>query len=262
MSETPTLGPRFPDKPLLPAHNPPKFNIIDDVFPALAVFRSLFKFGRKHVAEMLDVQSKQPKKQKHKKNVYLGANIPVEITLHISSWISALQKRKTVDVATINALLNSNASLSEALSGLERVLTTPLPLPYGLHLKHTTYLYLLFLPFQILPTLGWITIPGKQLGHSGADPRSRVLSNCLAHPFVCARSIAVAVASFIFTGFLHIGDMIEQPLGYDSGKADTHMHLSLRSIGPLTAASFLRWATPYSGSGSRLLLRRNQKGAP
>lgn len=186
------FGPRHPDKPLLPAHCPPSFNLIDDVFPVLAPIRSLFKFGRNQVVKLMDDGAPQRKKRKHKKDVYTGQNIPVEINLHISSWISALQRRKVVDVATINALLAPNASLAEALSGLERVLTStslfgpfdclatvfltshslatwlaptaPIPFAYAVHLKHTAYIYLFFLPFQILGTLNWVTIPGEQVG--------------------------------------------------------------------------------------------------
>lgn len=71
--------------------------------------------------------------------------------------------------------------------------------------------YLLFLPFQILPTLGFLSIPGELY--------PIVQSNhCLALSDMIAP--AVFVASFIFCGFLEIGDQIEQPLGYDSCDLD------------------------------------------
>jgi len=114
---------------LLPAHNPPPFNLIDDVLPFLALFRSIFKFGKKTVTEMLDSElaeknRRKSKRRKHKKEVYSGQNIPVELNLHFSNWISALQRRKTCDVPTITQLLTSNAALADCLSGLERVLTS------------------------------------------------------------------------------------------------------------------------------------------
>lgn len=183
-------GPRNPDKPLLPAHNPPRFNFIDDVIPVLAPIRSVFKFGRKRVESLIEAQmasdKRRLKKKKHKKEIYSGQNIPMEINLHMTNWIAALGKRKTIDATLTGKLLDANASLADALAGLERVLTTPLPFSYAIHLKHTAYIYLAFLPFQILPTLGYLTIP------------------------------AVFISAYLFLGFLEIGDKIEQPLGYDS----------------------------------------------
>jgi hypothetical protein len=161
-TEKPTHGPRNPDKKLLPAHNPPKMDIVD-YFPILGLFRSAFKFGRKHVVSFFDEEAaakEKLKKLRFKKSVYAGENIPVELNLHLSNWISALQRRKTIDGTTAAQFLNANTSLADALSGLERVLTTPLPFVYAIHLKHTAYIYLLALPFQIIQTLGWLTIPG------------------------------------------------------------------------------------------------------
>jgi len=185
------FGPRFPDKPLLPAHNPPPFSIIDDVLPFLRIGRSLFKFGRKQAELLLDEKAAEARTMKKKyKKVYSGSNIPLECVLHISNWIGALQRRKTIDATIAGKLLDANASLADALSGLERVLTTPLPFSYALHLKHVTWLYLTILPFQLLPTLGYLTIP------------------------------ATFIAGYTFLGFLEIGSQIEQPLGYDATDLD------------------------------------------
>ena len=61
------------------------------------------------------------------------------------------------------ALLNSLLSLTDSLTGLERILTTPIPFSYSIHLWAVTVIYCLALPFQIWKTLGWITIPGTTL---------------------------------------------------------------------------------------------------
>jgi hypothetical protein len=80
------FGPRFPDKPLLPAHNPPPFSIIDDVLPFLRIGRSLFKFGRKQAELLLDEKAAEARMMKKKyKKVYSGSNIPLECVLHISN---------------------------------------------------------------------------------------------------------------------------------------------------------------------------------
>lgn len=69
--------------------------------------------------------------------------------------------------------------LNDCLSSLERILTTPLPFGYSVHLKLVIYVYLILLPFQLVNSFGYKTIPG------------------------------VALVSFAFLGFLHIGQEIE-----------------------------------------------------
>jgi putative membrane protein len=85
-------------------------------------------------------------------------------------------------VPTINLLLNSLNALVDSLTGLERILTTPIPFSFSVHLWTVTLLYCAALPFQLVKTMGWITIPGT------------------------------AAAAFIFTGFVVAGEEIENPV--------------------------------------------------
>lgn len=135
-----------PCRRLLPAHNPPPFNFIDEYFPVLAPIRSLFKFGRKRVTALLDAEqaekdAQKRKRRRHKKEVYTGQNIPVELNLHFSNWISALQSRKTCDPATITQLMNANAALADCLSGLERILTSESRSDHALAVHHRLLSY-------------------------------------------------------------------------------------------------------------------------
>ncbi|ODM91656.1 hypothetical protein Ocin01_15026 [Orchesella cincta] len=50
-------------------------------------------------------------------------------------------------------------NLVECLGGLERISRTPIPLAYSVHLAHATWLFILALPFQLIGTLNWYTIP-------------------------------------------------------------------------------------------------------
>ena len=50
--------------------------------------------------------------------------------------------------------------LTNSLTDLERILTTPIPFSYWVHLWTVTVIYCMALPFQILTTMSWITIPG------------------------------------------------------------------------------------------------------
>ncbi|ETW74596.1 hypothetical protein HETIRDRAFT_482364 [Heterobasidion irregulare TC 32-1] len=104
-----------------------------------------------------------------------GENLPLDILYHISVWLASLEDRGTVPGTSLGSMIGCIATFEDSLSTLEKILTTPLPF--------TVWIYLFFLPFQLVDLFGWYTIPG------------------------------VAIASFIYLGFLAAGEEIEQPFG-------------------------------------------------
>jgi putative membrane protein len=46
---------------------------------------------------------------------------------------------------------------------MERLLSSALPFAYKLHLQMTIYIFLLCLPFQIVASLRWLSIPATVL---------------------------------------------------------------------------------------------------
>ena len=72
------------------------------------------------------------------------------------------------------------------MGGCERILKTPMPLAYAIHLKQLLLIYCLLLPFQMVDKLGFWT---------GA---------------------IVALISFTLFGIEEIGLEIENPFGYDA----------------------------------------------
>lgn len=76
-------------------------------------------------------------------------------------------------------------SLADVLTGTERVLNTPLPIAYTISISQITWVYVLVLPFQLVKTLEWVTIPGT------------------------------LVAAYIILGLAAIGKEIENPFGND-----------------------------------------------
>jgi ion channel-forming bestrophin family protein len=176
---------------LLPAHNPPKWSIFD-FFPFPPFSRR--KASRDRARRGLGQNGPE------------SGNVPLEITLYLSSYLAMLQNRNLTDGLSIGLLHDALAQLTGALSGLERfvfffalclaltdlftdllgrILTTPIPFAYAVHLWMITVLYLATLPFQLYGTLGWLTIP------------------------------AVALAAFTFTGLMKLSEEIENPFGYD-----------------------------------------------
>ncbi|TFK23300.1 UPF0187-domain-containing protein [Coprinopsis marcescibilis] len=163
---------------LLPAHMPPKYTIFD-LFPFSLLIKHFSKGGH-------EVKGKKAARirAKMRKNT-VSHNLPLEISLYLSSYVATIQERKLCDVPTYSNLHSNLTMLVDSLTGLERILTTPVPFSYSIHLWVTTIIYCLALPFQIWKPLKWITIP------------------------------ATAISSFIFFGFLVAGEEIENPFGYD-----------------------------------------------
>ncbi|GLB38067.1 putative UPF0187-domain-containing protein [Lyophyllum shimeji] len=118
-----------------------------------------------------------------------GENLPLEVLRCLSEWLSVLEDRGTVPGTSMGPMIATVAAFEESLTALERILTTPLPFVYSVHIS-TVWLYLFFLPFQLVTLFGWYTIPG------------------------------VAIAAFIYLGFLAAGEEIEQPFGYDDNDLD------------------------------------------
>ncbi|SCV69950.1 BQ2448_1344 [Microbotryum intermedium] len=154
--------------PLLPPRNPPPI-AWDEYIPFFALCCDLFGLLRRGQRKMRHrvKRQKQSRKRRPLQNEKDGDNVPLEITLFLSGWVAALQKRKSIDVPTTNVLFAALQGLTDSLTGLERVLLSPMPIAYALHLRHVIWLYLLR------------TIP------------------------------ATALITFVFIGFLQIGNEID-----------------------------------------------------
>ena len=111
---------------------------------------------------------------------------PLEIAFWIGDYLQQQSQRQTLNhyqLPTLQGLLNN---LVDILGGCERILKTPIPLAYAIHLKQLLLLYCLLLPFQFVGQLGWWTGP------------------------------MVALVSFTLFGIEEIGIEIENPFGYDT----------------------------------------------
>ncbi|KAG7096815.1 hypothetical protein E1B28_004224 [Marasmius oreades] len=114
-------------------------------------------------------------------------NLPWEILRCLSEWFSILEERSTVPGTSLGGLISSISTLEDSLGVLDKILTTPLPFVYSVHIRHTVWIYLFFLPFQLVQDFEWYTILG------------------------------VGIAAFIYLGFLAAGGEIEQPFGAGEG---------------------------------------------
>jgi len=113
------------------------------------------------------------------------SNLPLELTYYLASFTSHQIEQKTILPQVFMVMTNVTNSLVENLTGFERILRTPIPLAYSVHLSQTVWLYCLSLPFQLVDPLKWATIP------------------------------VVMIAAFTLFGIESIGGEIENPFGYD-----------------------------------------------
>lgn len=113
------------------------------------------------------------------------SNPPLEIAAWIGDYFQQKSEQNclnTYQVTAFNSLLNN---MIDSLSGCERILRTPIPLAYVIHLKQLILIFCLILPFQIVAQATWFT---------GA---------------------IVALVGFALFGIEEIGVEIENPFGHD-----------------------------------------------
>jgi putative membrane protein len=113
-------------------------------------------------------------------------NMPITIINWIAEYFAELYHIKKVVPNRLFVELNRFLDQITLLLGdCERILNTPLPRPYSIHLKHLLLLYCFALPFQLVKELDLFTIP------------------------------VVGIISFALLGIEDIGVEIENPFGYD-----------------------------------------------
>ncbi|OJJ35632.1 hypothetical protein ASPWEDRAFT_110758 [Aspergillus wentii DTO 134E9] len=133
----------------------------------------------------LSVAESNPRKLIKRAKKPLG-HLPLEILNHLSVYINQCIGNNTLGVNVYQTqAINCLSSLTEVMTGTERVLDTPLPAAYTISIAQITWIYVLVLPFQLYATLSWVSIPG---------------------------SIA---AAYVILGIAAIGREIENPFGDD-----------------------------------------------
>ncbi len=106
--------------------------------------------------------------------------------LTIATWLDQfIQSQTQLDSIQRTAMAKFVDQLVDNLGACERILRTPMPLAYSIHLKQLLLLYCLLLPFAIVRDLGFLTSP------------------------------VVALVSFTLLGIEAIGLEIENPFGHD-----------------------------------------------
>jgi putative membrane protein len=112
-------------------------------------------------------------------------NPPLEVAFWIQDYLQQQYRRECVNAYQLGIMQGLLNQMVDILGGCERILKTPIPLAYAIHLKQLLLIYCLSLPFQFVSQLGWWTAP------------------------------IVALMSFTLFGIEEIGIEIENPFGRD-----------------------------------------------
>lgn len=127
-----------------------------------------------------------PRKLVKRSKENLG-NTPLEVLTYLGAYIEGTFQSATLTIpAHQTQIMNYLIALTDVLTGVERVVNTPLPVAYSISISQITWAYVLALPFQLIKYLDWVAIPGTIL------------------------------AGYIILGIAQIGRELENPFGQDT----------------------------------------------
>lgn len=111
-------------------------------------------------------------------------NLPHEILTNLCGLLEKSMADRQI-LFNHRLIWNDTRTMTDILSGMERILNTPLPRAYTISISQITWAYIMCLPFQLIKRLDWVTIPATML------------------------------AAYIILGIALIGQEIENPFGND-----------------------------------------------
>ena len=112
-------------------------------------------------------------------------NAPLEIAGWIARYLDHQHSQGMLEGSQMRTIVELLSDLVNCIGATERILKTPLPAAYAIHLKQLLLIYCLSLPFQLVAELGWLT------------------------------GLVVGLISFTLLGIEEIGLEIENPFGHD-----------------------------------------------
>ena len=148
---------------------------------AFAISQKLYLRGESTIGELAHVVS-----EKQYQILQESSHLPLQISLWLGSYLQYEYKNNRLSVNQLTTMQGLVQSLMQSLGNCERILKTPIPVAYSVHLNQLMLLYCFLLPFQFVDQLVWLTGP------------------------------FVALISFTLLGIEEIGVEIEQPFGYDA----------------------------------------------
>ena len=156
-----------------------KINVLN-LLPAFAIALKLHLRSDPIDSELANLLS--PAQIEHLQKI---DHIPLAITFWISEYLENQYRQGKLDRHQLVNAIELLNKIADTIGICERILKTPIPLAYAVHLKQLVLIYCLLLPFQLVADLQWWTGP------------------------------VVALISFTLFGIEEIGMEIENPFGRD-----------------------------------------------
>ena len=91
------------------------------------------------------------------KEVLASRHVPTAVSLRISRLLAAARREGVSDYVAL-AVDNNVQQLIDYVGGCERILKTPLPFAYVVHLRRALIVYGVTLPFALVDAYGWFTV--------------------------------------------------------------------------------------------------------
>lgn len=135
--------------------------------------------------EKLDDSLKQHLTAERATELEQAVNMPVRVTQWLSLYLQKVHQQGKISSQLFSQMNDLINKLTLGMGSCERILTTPLPRPYAIHLKHLLLIYFALLPFKLVGMFHLMT------------------------------PIAVALLAFALLGIEEVGREIENPFGYD-----------------------------------------------
>ncbi len=93
----------------------------------------------------------------------IASSPPLEIVFWISDYLQSKHEHGQISLYQMTQFQHILSGLVDMLGTCERILRTPIPLAYAIHLKQLLLMYCVLLPFQIVEELKWLTAPSIML---------------------------------------------------------------------------------------------------
>lgn len=86
-------------------------------------------------------------------------NPPSILAYYMTTWVRDRMAAGQIDTVTAQGFEAQVRALLDNQGGCERILRTPIPFAYAVHIKHLLMLYLVTLPFILVGEMSWVAIP-------------------------------------------------------------------------------------------------------
>ncbi|KXN70760.1 UPF0187-domain-containing protein, partial [Conidiobolus coronatus NRRL 28638] len=147
----------------------------------------------------VEQNSKLVKRQIDKKT----SKLPLQMLYYLISINNDQLSKGLVGAGTHSKLLQIIEEIISVYTGMERILYTPIPLAYTVHLRQAAFIFCVILPLEMLSYMNkrhWLTVP------------------------------FVMISVFVIYGILAIGEEIENPFGYDPNDLPIDEYISKLDI--------------------------------